>query len=37
MIRVFRGVWIVVVSMALAFAVMLLSEMAGLQLAAKAE
>jgi hypothetical protein len=35
--RVLRGVWIAVVSMGLAFGVLLLSEMAGISLAAKAE
>jgi hypothetical protein len=35
--RVRRGVWIAVVSMALAFGVLLLSEMIGMSLAAKAE
>jgi len=35
--RVLRGVWIAVVAVALSFGLILLSEMAGLQLAAKAE
>jgi hypothetical protein len=35
--RVLRGVWIAVLTMALAFGVLLLAEMAGLNLAAKAE
>jgi hypothetical protein len=37
MTRVLRGVGIAVVAMALAFGLILLSEMAGLQLGAKAE
>jgi hypothetical protein len=35
--RVLRGVWIAIVTMALALGVLLLSEIAGLSLAAKAE
>jgi hypothetical protein len=35
--RLVRGVWIALVSMALAFGFLLLSELAGLSLAAKAE
>jgi hypothetical protein len=35
--RLLRGVWIALLSMALAFGVLLLSELAGLSLAAKAE
>jgi hypothetical protein len=35
--RLLRGVWIAVITMALAFGVLLLSEMAGWSLAAKAE
>jgi hypothetical protein len=35
--RVIRGVWIAVVTVALAFGFLLLSEIAGLSLAAKAE
>jgi hypothetical protein len=35
--RLMRGVWIPLVSMALAFGFLLLSELAGLSLAAKAE
>jgi hypothetical protein len=35
--RLMRGVWIAFVSMALAFGFLLLSELAGLSLAAKAE
>jgi len=35
--RILRSVWIGIASMALAFALLLLSEIAGLSLAAKAE
>jgi len=35
--QLLRGVWIAIVAMAVAFGLVLLSEMAGLSLAAKAE